>query len=148
VADRLPAGRRGQLAASVYDTPRAPSFYALSQVCKWLESRFSRLDLRVADPAFEVAAVPPGLVSSVTFVLPTANEATRLAALSRFMRVAPEYHRRRVHQGVGDVRTRRELLACLELGAPFITGPAVSELTDEPIRPAPWSAERLPTYPT
>lgn len=129
----LPAGSRARLAAAVYDTPRAPSFSALSEVRRALDPFFGRLDLRVADPAFQVEDLPPELASSVTLVLPQADEPTRLAAINRFLRDAPVYRRKQVWQGITDVRTRRELNHCIEQNAPFLTGEAVTDLLEKPV---------------
>jgi len=131
--EALPRGSRARLAAAVYDTPRAPSFSALSQVRRALEPFFSRLDLRVADPAFQIEELPGDLASSVTLVLPQADEPTRLAAVNRFLRDAPIYRRKQVWQGINDVRTRRELNHCIEQHAPFVTGPAVTDLLEKPV---------------
>ncbi|KQY35951.1 hypothetical protein ASD21_00025 [Caulobacter sp. Root1455] len=138
--EALPRGSRARLAAAVYDTPRAPSFSALSQVKKALEPFFARLDLRVTDPAFQIEELPGDLASSVTLVLPTADEPTRLAAVNRFLRDAPIYRRKGVWQGITDVRTRRELNHCLDQHAPFVTGPAVTDLLEKPVGAAqlPW----------
>jgi hypothetical protein len=131
--EALPAGSRARLAAAVYDTPRAPSFSALSQVKRALDPFFARLDLRVADPAFRIEDLPPDLASSVTLVLPQADEPTRLAAINRFLRDAPVYRRKQVWQGITDVRTRRELNHCIEQQAPFVTGEAVTDLLETPV---------------
>jgi hypothetical protein len=131
--EALPRGSRARLAAAIYDTPRAPSFSALSQVKRALEPYFSRLDLRVTDPAFQIEELPGDLASSVTLVLPQADEPTRLAAVSRFLRDAPVYRRKQVWQGVTDVRTRRELNFCIEQHAPFVTGQAVTDLLEKPV---------------
>jgi hypothetical protein len=144
--EALPPGARGRLAAGIYDTPRAPSFSALSQVKRFLDPFFGRLDLRVADPAFQIEELPSGIASSVTLVLPQADEATRLKAVNRFMREAPAYRRKQVWQGVGDVRTRRELNHCLDQGAPFMTGPAVTDLLEKPVGATQLSSLLLPLH--
>ncbi|MFZ0266787.1 hypothetical protein [Caulobacter sp.] len=131
--EALPRNSRPRLAAAVYDTPRAPSFAALSQVKRALDPFFSRLDLRVTDPAFQIEELPGDLASSVTLVLPQGDESTRLAAVNRFLRDAPIYRRKQVWQGITDVRTRRELNHCIEQHAPFVTGQAVTDLLDKPI---------------
>jgi hypothetical protein len=131
--EALPRGSRARLAAAIYDTPRAPSFSALSQVKRALDPFFSRLDLRVTDPAFQVEELPGDLASSVTLVLPQGDEPTRLAAVNRFMRDAPIYRRKQVWQGITDVRTRRELNHCIEQHAPFVTGQAVTDLLEKPV---------------
>jgi hypothetical protein len=144
--DLLPKRRRGQLAAAIYDTPRAPSFSALSQIKRYLEPYFSRIDLRVSDPAFQIDDLPPEVAASVTMVLPAATEAVRLAAVGRFMREAPAYRRKGVWQGIGDIRTRRELNACIELAAPFLTGSAITDLLERPTAVLPCSQLHLPLH--
>lgn len=144
--ETLPQASRARLAAAVYDTPRAPSFSALSQIKQYLNPFFGRIDLRVSDPAFQVDDLPPDLASSVTLMLPTGVEAVRLAAISRFMRDAAGYRRKRVWQGVTDVRTRREVNACIELAVPFITGPGVTDLLETPAHVSPCSALHLPLH--
>jgi hypothetical protein len=90
--------------------------------------------------------LPPAIAASVTLVLPAATEAVRLAAISRFMREAPAYRRKGVWQGIGDVRTRRELNACVELSAPFLTGSAITDLLEAPAAVAPCSHLHLPLH--
>ncbi|MDB5456263.1 MAG: hypothetical protein JWP92_1848 [Caulobacter sp.] len=144
--EALPRALRGQLAAAIYDTPRAPSFSALSQIRRFLDPYFSRVDLRVSDPAFQVDVLPSGLAESVTLTLPVADEGARLLAITRFMREAPAYRRKGVWQGVGDVRTRRELDACVKEGVPFLTGSAISDLLDEPVGASPCPTLNLPLH--
>jgi hypothetical protein len=90
--------------------------------------------------------VPDGLASSVTLVLPQADEPTRLAAVNRFLREAPTYRRKQVWQGVTDVRTRRELNHCIEQHAPFITGQAVTDLLEKPVGATQLSWLNLPLH--
>ncbi|CAN5474207.1 hypothetical protein BH10PSE4_BH10PSE4_26580 [soil metagenome] len=142
----LPRDSRGRLAASIYDTPRAPSFSALSQARRFLEPFFSRLDLRVSDPAFQIDELPADLASSVTLVLPPGEEKARLAAIGRFMREADAYRRKKVWQGLNDVRTRRELNHCLDLAAPFLTGAAVTDLLETPVGTTHLSSLHLPMH--
>lgn len=138
--EALPKGSRPRLAVGVYDTPRAPSFSALSQIKRFLAPFFGRLDLRVTDPAFQIDELPADLAGSVTLILPPGDEPTRLAAVSRFMRESPSYRRKQVWQGVADIRTRRELNHCIDLGLPFMTGEAVTDLLEQPVgaTPLPW----------
>ena len=144
--EALPRGSRPRLAAAVYDTPRAPSFSALSQVKRFLDPFFSRLDLRVTDPAFQIEELPAGLASSVSLVLPQGDEPTRMAAIARFMREAPAYRRKQVWQGVTDVRTRRELNYGLDQGAPFLTGGAVTDLLEKPLGATQLASLHLPMH--
>uniref|UniRef100_B0SWY2 Uncharacterized protein n=1 Tax=Caulobacter sp. (strain K31) TaxID=366602 RepID=B0SWY2_CAUSK len=144
--EALPPGSRPRLAASIYDTPRAPSFSALSQARRFLEPFFSRLDLRVSDPAFQIDELPLDLASSVTLILPQTDEPARLAAIGRFLREGDAYRRKRVWQGVTDVRTRRELNHCIDLDAPFVSGAAVSDLLEAPVGTPHLSSLHLPMH--
>ncbi|MDB5456261.1 MAG: hypothetical protein JWP92_1846 [Caulobacter sp.] len=144
--EALPRSLRGRVGAAVYDTPRAPLFTALSRARSFLTPFFSRIDLRVSDPAFQIENLPADLATSVTLVLPEANEATRLAAIARFMRERRAYRRKHVRQGVGDVRTRREFDACLRHGAPFLTGPAITDLLDSPVGAQACPTANLPLH--
>lgn len=144
--ESLPRELRGRLAAGVYDTPRAPSFSALSQLKSFLDPFFGRIDLRVTDPAFQVDDLPPDFASSVTLLLPSGGEAARLAAITRFMRDAGGYRRKRIWQGVTDVRTRRELNAGIEYAVPFLSGPAITELLEVPTDVVPCSTLHLPLH--
>ena len=49
------------------------------------------------------------------------------------MAEAPAYHRKHIVQGVAEVRTRRELEACIRYRVPFLSGPGICELQEEPI---------------
>lgn len=144
--ESLPKRKRGQIAAAIYNTPRAPTFSALSQIKRYLDPYVSRIDLRVTDPAFQIDDLPPDVAASVTLILPTGTEAVRLAAVTRFMGEAPAYRRKGVWQGVADIRTRRELNACVEQSAPFLTGSAITDLLDAPAAVAPCSHLHLPLH--
>jgi hypothetical protein len=100
----------------------------------------------VSDPAFQIDDLPSDVAASVTMVLPAATEAVRLAAIARFMREAPAYRRKGVWQGIGDIRSRREVNACVELAAPFLTGSAISDLLEEPAAVLPCSHLHLPLH--
>lgn len=130
--EALPRAARQRLAAAVYDTPRAPSFSAMQTIQALLKPHFSRLDLRVSDPAFQVEDLPADFASSVTLILPEGSESVRLSAATRFLRDAPLYARKRIWQGISELRTRRELNACVEQRAPFLSGPAITDLLEAP----------------
>lgn len=142
----LPPAARPRLAAAIYDTPRAPSFSAMQAIKAHLAPFFARLDLRVSDPAFRVEDLPPDFASSVTLILPDGSESVRLSAASRFLRDAQTYTRKRVWQGVSELRTRRELNACIEQHAPFLSGPAVTDLLETPTPITPCSSLHLPLH--
>lgn len=130
--EALPRAARQRLAAAVYDTPRAPSFSAMQTIQAYLKPHFARLDLRVSDPAFQVEDLPADFASSVTLILPEGSESVRLSAATRFLRDGPLYARKRIWQGISELRTRRELNACVDLRAPFLSGPAITDLLETP----------------
>ena len=141
----LPAEERGRLGAAVYDTPRAPSFFALSAIRRFLDPFFGELNLHVHDPAFEVEKLPPDIVSSVTLALPADREpAERMAAIRRFMQKRDAYKKKRIWPGVAPLANRAELEACLALRTPVIGGPAVSELASKPVGVLSIDTEALP----
>lgn len=124
----LPAEHRDRLGAAIYDTPRAPSFAALQTARRFLDPFFADINLHVADPEFEVETLAPGMVSSVTLVLPDRESAARIAAVRRFAAQRDAYKKRRIWPGVSAVMTLSELETCLALKVPVIGGPAVAEL--------------------
>lgn len=143
----LPGEMRGRLTAGIYGVPRVPSLGALAQVKAFLDPYFSRLDLRICDPDFQVEDLPATLAASITFTPQAGPEAARIAAIGRFLKAAPAYRRRQVWQGVADLRTPRELGAAVELGAPFLSGPMVTDLLDAPTAAAtPCARDQLPLH--
>lgn len=142
----LPRDGRQRLAAAIYDTPRAPSFSAMQAIQAYLSPHFARLDLRVCDPAFQVEDLPVDFVSSVTLILPEGSESLRLSAATRFLRDAPLYTRKHVWQGVTELRTRRELNACIDQRAPFLSGPAITDLLEAPTPTTACSSLHLPLH--
>lgn len=144
----LPIDQHGRLGAAVYDTPRAPSFSALSTIRGFLDPFFAEINLQVRDPAFEVEKLPPDIVSSVTLALPFDREpAERLAAIRRFMQKRDVYKKKRIWPGVGPVTTRAELEACVALRVPVISGPAVTPLAQRPVGARGVELESLPFKP-
>jgi hypothetical protein len=141
----LPAEARCRLGAAIYDTPRAPSYFALANVRRFLDPFFGELNLQVRDPAFEVEKLAPDMVSSVTLALPPEREpAERLAAIRRFMQKREAFKKKRIWPGVGPLANRMELDVCLSLRVPVLGGPAVSELGVEPLGPVTADPDTLP----
>jgi len=140
----LPASRRSQLAACVYDVPRAPSFWALSQTRDLLTSHFSSIDLQVEDPGFEIESLPPGSVASVTFRLPAGEERSRLNAIRQFMKQREVFKRHNIWPAITNVATSAELRLCLMERAPFLTGRAVCGPLLQPVGGRPCGIEALP----
>lgn len=141
---RLPAAHKAKLVAAIYETPRAPSFFALSQARKFLADAFGQISLLVADPAFEVDKLPPGLVNSVNLILPDVDQPSRLAAIRGFMRNRETFKRKQILPGVWRVANRAELEACLALRVPAISGAMVSDLMSSPVNCLQRDLENLP----
>ena len=140
----LPTSRRNQLAASVYDVPRAPSFWALTQTREILSGRFSSIDLHVEDVGFEIENLPPGAFGSVTYRLPDGEERLRLNAIRQFMKQQETFKRHRVWPAITNVATSAELRQCLLERTPFITGRAVCGPMLQPVGSRPCGIEALP----
>lgn len=129
----LPLGRRGELAAAIYDVPRDPAFTGLKQAKAMLDPHVSAIDLRTSDPEFEIEKLPAQLVTSVTFILPNADPMVRLSSLRRFADRLAHYKQRRIWPAVSNVRRQQELEAAARMGIPFVTGPAVCTPRQSPI---------------
>jgi hypothetical protein len=129
---RLPEAERARLGAIIYDTPRAPSFFALSQIVGLLQPKFANISLSVADPDFDVESLAPGF-TMVSFVMQGADTASRVSGVRRFCAHLPAFRRKRIWPMVGGVRTRAEIEACVGLGVPFLMGPGLSDLMAAPV---------------
>ncbi len=146
IFEPLSAKARRRMVAVVYETPRSPSFQALTQVRKFLEPHVGGLALQVTDPDFQIDSLPPHLTKSVTLSLHGHDEKMRLQALNRFLGQSEAYHRKRVLQGVDNVRTRRELQVCLKHAAPYLTGPAITATLNRALEPTPYPVANLPLH--
>jgi hypothetical protein len=132
ILSRLPPVRRSQLVASVYDTPRDPSFPAVSELTAFLKTYFGFVDLGVTDPGFRVESLAAGMVNSVTLIITEQDSKARLATVRRFMDNRNNYKRQKIWPAVSHIRSRAELDFCLAQGAPFVSGPAVSDMLEAP----------------
>jgi hypothetical protein len=141
---RLPAAQRARLVASIYETPRDPSFFALSEALRFLANNFARVELLVSDPGFEVEKLPAGVVGYITLALPEAEPRTRLAAIRTFMKDPELFKRRQIGTGVSRIATRTEVAACVARSVTFISGPGVSGLSLSPLGAATCNVECLP----
>ena len=146
IFEPLTAKTRRRLVAVVYETPRSPSFQALMQVRKFLDPHVGSFGLQVTDPDFQIDSLPQNLATNVTLSLPASDENVRLQAIGRFLKQSQAYARKRVLQGVDNLRTRRELQACLKHGAPYLTGPAISAVLDQPLTPRACPIFNLPLH--
>jgi hypothetical protein len=140
----LPASQRPRLAAAVYEVPRAPTFAAIGQIKAFLNPYFSFIDLQTDDPSFQIEALALEAVNSVTFSLPDIDEKGRIAAATRFMASRDAYQRRRIWPAITNVRTRRELAACITLRVPFLSGKAICDHLVAPADPVRHPGDRLP----
>lgn len=140
----LPPERRSQLAAAVYDSPRDPAFSSLAQLRSTLSKYFTNIDLRTPDPGFEIEKLPTRAVTSVTMVLPDADQRTRLVALRRFVERLDLYKKKQIWAAVTNVRTRTEVDACARAHVPFITGPGVCRMQTLPIGGRMQDMDKLP----
>ena len=133
-----------QWAAVVYDTPRAPPFNALGDICELLRRYFSFVDLQVDDAGFEVDGVPPDAVNSITLRLPDGPAGVRLAAMRRFTEKREAFRRRKIWPAITNLRTAAELEAALRERIPFLSGPAVCGPMSEALGRIACEAGRLP----
>ena len=140
----LPAFMRETLAATVYDTPRIPTFQAIGLVRATLGPFVGQIGLRVRDPDFEIQSLTDKAFASVTLDLPDAGLEVRMAALRRFASHMKDYRKRRIWPGVGNLRFRVERELALELGLPFLSGPGVCRMQSRPIGARRWAAGDLP----
>lgn len=140
----LPPSTRGDLAATVYDVPRAPTFQSLNVIRAALTPFVTSIDLRTRDPDFEIHALAAKAFASVTLALPEAGQDVRLAAIRRFAAHMPDYRRRRIWPGLSNLRFRPERDLAISLGVPFLTGPGVCRLQSQPVGGRQWAADDLP----
>jgi hypothetical protein len=146
--ERLPAGCKDRLVATIYETPRDPSYFALVTIGTFLADHFSQINLQVTDPAFEIEKLAGGMVTGVTLVLSEQDGAARMAAIRRFMQQRALYKRKKIWPGISRVAHRAELDLCLAMRAPVVNGPAVSPLTPTPIGLVECDLETLPIQPS
>jgi hypothetical protein len=137
----LSEAHRTRLGVIIYDTPRAPSFSALSQIVTLLRPWFANISLSVVDPDFDAESLAPG-ITMVSFVMQGADSMNRISGVRRFSTHLQAFKRKRIWPMVGGVRTRAEIEACIGLGVPFLMGPGLSDLVASPLngRVAPLAA--------
>lgn len=140
----LPRARRGNLAVSVYDTPRDPSFSALSQVKTFLDPYFRIVDLQTLDPEFAVERLAFQAVHSVTLVLPDASPLARIAAIRRFADRIPLFRQKRIWPAITNVRNAVEFESCLARRIPFVSGQAVTASLSQPVGALALPPDQLP----
>lgn len=143
---RLSPFKKSQLAAIVYDVPRAPSFPAIAQLRQVLDHHFGLIDLFVTDPNFEVENLPTGAINVVTLMLPEAEDRVRHAAARRFTENRDAFKRHRVWPGISNVRSQADLSFCLQLHASLLTGVAVCAPQANPIAATAFDPQQLPYH--
>jgi hypothetical protein len=140
----LPAEHKTRLGAAIYDTPRDPSFFALSTIRRFLETFVGEINLHVADPNFEVDKLPPGVVGSVTLVLPDAEPSLRLSSARLFLKSLELYKKKRVFPCISGVASRDELDSLMVIRAPIVSGPGVAPAAPQPVTLRSFDIDQLP----
>ncbi|MEI9892163.1 MAG: hypothetical protein WDN45_18430 [Caulobacteraceae bacterium] len=140
----LPTEHKARLGAAIYDTPRDPSFFALSTIRRFLEPFVSEINLQISDPDFEIGKIPAGAIGSVTFLMPDRDPVGRMNAVRRFLQSRAIYKKKRVWPGVSPVLNQAELDMCLSLRTPVVSGPAVAPPSLTPIPVRNMESDRLP----
>jgi len=144
--DAFDPNDRPRLAVSVYDVPRQPSFGAIRQIHRLTAPYFAYIDFMITDPEFEIAQVPREVLTSVTLRLPTAERRERLAAMRGFMGHRDAFRRAGVFQGMTDLENSEEVMFAARGRLPFLSGPAISELTTSPIGGQAALLDQLPLH--
>lgn len=142
--DRLIAFPRNRLAATLYGAPPSPPSGSLSLVVEALRGAFGVIDVQAPTPDFLCPAFVPNCARSITFVSQAKAPAKRAAEIEAFLQRLPEFKAAKLWVTVGQVQSAEELDLCLRLKAPFVFGPAVSDVQDQPFRLDAVAAERLP----
>jgi hypothetical protein len=142
--DRLAAFPRNRLAATLYGVPPSPPSGSLSLVVEALRGAFGVIDVQAPTPDFLCPAFVPNCARSITFVSQAKAPAKRAAEIEAFLQRLPEFKAAKLWVTVGQVQTPEELELCLRLKAPFVFGPAVSDVQDQPFRLDAVAADRLP----
>jgi hypothetical protein len=140
----LPAEHKARLGAAIYDTPRDPSFFAMSTIRRFLEPFVAEINLHVSDPNFEIDKLAPGMVGSVTLVLPNAEPSLRMSAAKQFLQSREIYKKKRVWPGLGPIMNQGELDICLSLRAPVISGPGIAGPATKPVNLRAFDVDMLP----
>jgi hypothetical protein len=133
---RYPLDQQPRLVATIYGTPREASIGMLQQMRAFLQGSFARMDVRIADPTFPIAGLPPELVDTITLVLDGETDHDRLKQILKFVERKAQYAAKDVRQAVANVASAVELEACKAGGITRVQGPAVTELMDKPVAAA------------
>jgi hypothetical protein len=142
--DRLTMFPRNRLAATLYGVPSSPPSGSLSLVIEALRNAFGVVDLQAPTPDFLCPAFVANCARSITFVSQAKAPAKRTAEIEAFLQRLPEFKAAKLWVTVGQVQTPEELELCLRLKAPFVFGPAVSDVHAQPFNLDAVAADRLP----
>lgn len=142
--DRLTMFPRNRLAATLYGVPSSPPSGSLSLVIEALRNAFGVVDLQAPTPDFLCPAFVANCARSITFVSQAKAPAKRAAEIEAFLQRLPEFKAAKLWVTVGQVQTPEELELCLRLKAPFVFGPAVSDVHAQPFNLDAVAADRLP----
>jgi hypothetical protein len=141
---KLPADKRFQLVAVVYDVPRLPARHTYAHLRDLLDPHFAQIDLQISDPGFDLELVPTGAINTVTLRLPDGGEMVRSAAIRRFFEKRQLFKRQNISPAFTNVRTKSELEACLRPPISYVSGRAVCSPLTQPVGNLPCPESRLP----
>jgi hypothetical protein len=141
---QLPASKRYQLVAMVYDVPRLPARHTFAHLHDLLDGRVAQLDLQISDPGFDFDLVPAGAVNTVTLRLPDGAEMVRSSAIRRFLEKRATFKRLNIGAAFTNIRTKAELDACMRPPIVYVSGRAVCGLLTQPVGHFPCPESRLP----
>jgi hypothetical protein len=134
-----------RLTALLYDAPRTMQHHALNDIRIMLNAHFGSVNLCVADAGIDLELLEQGALRSISLMLSSADEEVqREAAIKRFMKNRDLFREKNVWPMIGNIRTRHELRTCLAANAPFLYGPAVTEILEAPVAMAPFPADAFP----
>lgn len=142
--ERLSMFPRNRLAATLYGVPSSPPSGSLSLVIEALRNAFGVVDLQAPTPDFLCPAFVANCARSITFMPQGKTPAKRAAEIEAFLERLPEFKAAKLWVSVGQVQTQDELELCLRLKAPFVFGPAVSDVHAQPFSLDAVAADRLP----
>lgn len=124
--DRLLRFDRLRLSATLYGCAPAPPFETVRLAVDGLRDYFGAVDLKTSNPDFPLYFMFSPCARSVTLAPDGRTAGARLQQIRSFLARMSEFRASRVWAAVADVQTQEELRLCIDMGAPFVSGPAVT----------------------
>jgi hypothetical protein len=124
--DRLLRFDRLRLSATLYGCAPAPPFETVRLAVDGLRDYFGAVDLKTSNPDFPLYFMFSPCARSVTLAPDGRTAPARLQQIRSFLARMSEFRASRVWAAVADVQTQEELRLCIDMGAPFVSGPAVT----------------------